>query len=74
MRTNARETHMWVFRDPDGSYWASEREPKKYHNGRERVWGTSDGWLVEWRGPLAPPTLRKGTKARVFATIEVTTN
>ena len=66
-----KTTDLWLSRDPDGSYWVSEEEPRKYDNGVYWVWATDEGLLAEHTGLIGVPTLRKGTKRPIRVTVEV---
>ncbi len=65
-----KTTDLWLSRDPDGTYWRSDTEPKKRPLGDAGLW--------EWGGddlyadvPAFLPSLRKGTKRRIRVTVEV---
>ena len=68
-----KTTDLWLSRDPDGSYWVSEQEPRKFYDGAHWVWAPDEGLLGEPQCPLMSgiPFLRKGTKRRVRITVEV---
>lgn len=64
-----KTTDLWLSRDPNGDYWASEKEPFRQRDALgDWWWDTGDG---DMDAPTFYPVIRKGTKRRIRVTVEV---